>query len=318
MPISREYFKQQIASVTTPLPGSVPMPTEYKLSVKKKYEGYPIIDFFLEVVPRSTRDIWVTKIKNQTLLVNGKPAKENTLLKAGYVTQHTSSPKTEPAVATKIDLLFCDDDILIINKPAPLPMHPSGRFNRNSLTEILKLAFPNEDFKIIHRLDANTTGIVVLGRNKEIVHQIGEQFESKQTQKKYLALVEGIPAENYFNTNSKISTEKTAGGGRTSSLTGVDAFTEFKVLKRNTRTNQTLLEVTPHTGRTNQIRLHLAQLGHPIIGDKGYKNPDYFKNNPLTYPTDSLFLHAWKLSFKFRKQNFKINTDIPKKFQNNF
>lgn len=312
--ITQELFNKRILDATSPLPGSFPKPTHYRLPVKKKFEGYSVIDFFSEVVPRSTKDIWIDKIKNQTLLINGKPATETSILKAGYITEHYSAPKTEPEVSNKIELLYSDENIIIINKPAPLPMHPSGRFNRNSLTEILKIAFPEEDFKIIHRLDANTTGIVILARNKDIVQSISKQFEDKTTQKKYLALVEGITIKDNFDTHTKIGLEKTAGGGRASSENGIDAYTEFKVLERRLETNQTLLEVTPHTGRTNQIRLHLAQLGHSIVGDEGYKNPEYFKNNPLTYPNDSLFLHAWKLTLHYPNKDFLIETEVPKKF----
>ena len=314
--ISTSYFNQQIKAVTEPLPGSIAYPTQYKLPVKKKYEGLNIIDFFLELVPRSDKEIWLTKIKNQTLLINGKPATENTIIKGGDITQHTSEPKAEPWVNSKIELLFSDENIIIINKPAPLPMHPSGRFNKNSLTEILKLAFPEEDLKIIHRLDANTTGIVILARNKEIVKSIGEQFENKSTQKTYLALVEGIPTEDYFNTNTKIGIQKTAGGGRASNDDGIDAYTEFKVLERYPVKNMTLLEVTPHTGRTNQIRLHLASLNHPIVGDHGYKDINYFKKNPLTYASDCLYLHAWKLNLYHNNKPFLIEAPIPEKFLN--
>ena len=312
--ITQELFNHRIQKVTEPLPGSVPKPTHYRLPVKKKFEGYNVIDFFLEVVPRSTKDIWLEKINKQTLFINGKPAAENSVLKAGYITEHFSAPKTEPEVSNQIELLYADEHIIIINKPAPLPMHPSGRFNRNSLTEILKLAFPEEDFKIIHRLDANTTGIVILARNKEIVQSISKQFESKTTQKKYLALVEGIAKEDYFNTNTKIGVAKTAGGGRASSEDGIDAYTEFNVLERRLHNNETLLEVIPHTGRTNQIRLHLAKLGFPIVGDEGYKNSEYFKTNPLTYPTDCLFLHAWKLTFYYQNKDFVLETEVPEKF----
>ena len=314
--ISTSYFNQQIKAVTEPLPGSIAYATQYKLPVKKKYEGLNIIDFFLGLVPRSNREIWITKIKNQTLFINGKPATENTIVKGGDITQHTSEPKVEPWVNTKIELLFSDEDIIIINKPAPLPMHPSGRFNKNSLTEILKLAFPEEDLKIIHRLDANTTGIVILARNKKIVKSIGEQFESKSTQKTYLAMVEGIATEDYFNTNTKIGIQKTAGGGRESNDDGIDAYTEFKVLERFPSNNTTLLEVKPHTGRTNQIRLHLASLNHPIVGDHGYKDINYFKKNPLTYTSDCLFLHAWKLKFYHNNKSFAIEAPIPEKFLN--
>ncbi len=310
----KEFFSKAILKATTPLPGDTPARTHYKLSVKQKYEGYNVIDFFKEIVPRSNKELWLQKIKHQSLLINGKPATTNSILKAGYITEHFSEPKTEPKVANTIELLYSDSNIIIINKPAPLPMHPSGRFNKNSLTEILKIAFPEEDFKIIHRLDANTTGIVILARNKEIINGISSQFENKTTTKKYLALVEGITPLDTFNTRTKIGIEKTAGGGRKSSENGIDAYTEFRVLERRPTTNQTLLEVTPHTGRTNQIRLHLAELNHPIVGDIGYKDPNYFKTNPLTYTTDSLFLHAWKLSFIYNNKNFTIETPIPQKF----
>ncbi|WP_010137095.1 RluA family pseudouridine synthase [Ochrovirga pacifica] len=315
MNCNKESFQKQIQKTCTPLPGSIAYPTTYKLPVKKKYEGRTIIDFFLEVVPRSSKELWLSKIRNKTLLINGKPANENTIVKGGDITQHTSEPKIEPDVSIKIDLLYNDDKLLIVNKPAPLPMHPSGRFNKNSLTEILKLAFPEEDFKIIHRLDANTTGIVVFGKNKEIATAIGTQFEQKLTTKKYIALVEGIVEKEEFAMNSKIGTKKTIGGGRASDQNGQEAYTEFKVLERRQNTKQTLLEVTPHTGRTNQIRLHLAQLKHAIVGDWGYKDPNYFKNHPLTYPTDSLYLHAWQLEFKYQNQNLKIQTAIPTKFE---
>lgn len=312
--ISSEFFKDQIQKATTPLPGSIPYKTHYRLPVKKKYEGMNVVDFFLELIPRSDEKLWLDKIEQKTLLINGKPALENSLLKAGYITEHFSKPRAEPTVATNIELLYADENIFVINKPAPLPMHPSGRFNKNSLTEILKLAFPQEDLKIIHRLDANTTGIVILGRNKEIANTIGLQFEKKLTQKTYLALVEGIPKKDEFDTALKIGTEKTAGGGRASSIDGQEAYTEFKVLEKRVQTNQTLLEVTPHTGRTNQIRLHLAQLEHSIVGDIGYKDPNYFKNNPLTYHSDCLHLHAWKLSLRYLDKQQLFTTPIPEKF----
>jgi RluA family pseudouridine synthase len=312
--ISKTSFQKQIKAVTEPLPGSIAYPTTYKLSVKKKFEGFNIIDFFLTIVPRSNKEIWHTKIKNQSLLINGKPANLLSTLKGGDITQHNSEPRKEPWINDDIKLLYDDEEIMIINKPAPLPMHPSGRFNKNSLTKILTLAFPEEDFKIVHRLDANTTGVVVLAKNKEIAESIASQFKNKSTQKTYLAKIEGIPSEDYFSTNTKIGLEKSAGGGRESDCNGIEAFTEFKVLERNVKENNTLLEVKPHTGRTNQIRLHLANLNLPIIGDHGYKDRDYFKNNPLTYNDDCLCLHAWKLNFYYKGEHLTIEAPIPKKF----
>lgn len=313
--IDKLTFKNNIEQACTPLPGSIPAPTFYRLPVKQKYNGYNIIDFFLEVVPRSNREIWIDKITKESLFIDGKPAKLDSILTPGQITEHQSALKTEPNVASNIELIYSDEQIIVINKPGPLPMHPSGRFNRNSLTEILKIAFPYEDFKIVHRLDANTTGIVILARDKKHVQHLGSQFEQKTTVKKYLALVEGIPSQNEFTSNTKIGLDKTAGGGRASDKNnGISASTHFKVLKTYPQEHQTLLEVTPHTGRTNQIRLHLADLNLPIVGDIGYKDKEYFKSNPLTYSTDCLYLHAWKLQIKINNIQKEFTAPVPIKY----
>jgi 23S rRNA pseudouridine1911/1915/1917 synthase len=191
-------------------------------------------------------------------------------------------------------------------------MHPSGRFNENSLIEILRKAFPKEDFKLVHRLDANTTGLVLIAKNKASAAEITKQFESKKVKKEYLALVEGRVKEDKFSSSTSISVLKTSSGGRKTVEDGEEAYTEFEVLER--RANTTLLKVRPFSGRTNQIRIHLAELGHPIVGDVGYKDVSYFKNNPLTYPKDCLFLHAWNLTVNLNKLKFDFTAPIPAKF----
>jgi 23S rRNA pseudouridine1911/1915/1917 synthase len=314
MVITKEHFKLAIAKVCKPLPGSIPAPTPYKLAVKQKYNGYHILDFFAATVPMVPKEKWIEKIENYNLFIDNKPAKISSKVYGGNITTHFSEPKTEPSVNINIEFISCDENILVLNKPAPLPMHPSGRFNKNSLTEILKLAFPSENFKIIHRLDANTTGIIILGRTNEAVTAIGKQLQEKTAKKQYIALIEGIPTQKYFSSNTQISLEKTPAGGREISDSGIDAFTEFEVIKTYQKSNRTLLLITPHSGRTNQIRLHLADLNLPIVGDFGYKDPNYFKNNPLTYPDDCLYLHAKAISFKYNGKKVTFSADLPNKF----
>jgi 23S rRNA pseudouridine1911/1915/1917 synthase len=316
MAITKEHFKHAISKVCNPLPGSTPAPTPYKLAVKQKYNGFNILDFFAITVPMVPKEKWIEKIENNNLFIDNKPAKISSKVYGGNITTHFSEPKTEPSVNINIEFIFCDENILVLNKPAPLPMHPSGRFNKNSLTEILKLAFPSENFKIIHRLDANTTGIIILGRTNEAVTAIGKQLQEKTAKKQYIALIEGIPTQKYFSSNTQISLEKTPAGGREISTVGIDAYTEFEVIKTYHKSNRTLLSITPHSGRTNQIRLHLADLNLPILGDFGYKDPNYFKNNPLTYPDDCLYLHAKAISFKYNKKEVTFSADLPDKFLN--
>ncbi|PCI94905.1 MAG: hypothetical protein COB15_12690 [Flavobacteriales bacterium] len=312
--MDQSKFYKAIKNVTTPLPGCTPERLTYKLTVKKKYEGLSIVNFFMQAVPRSTPEIWLNKIKNDNLKINNKTITKDYLVKAGEVTSHQTEPKTEPSVSAAIQLIYEDESIIVINKPSPLPVHASGRFFRNTLISILALAFPNNTFKLLHRIDANTTGLVVLAKNKVAANFIQRQFENKTIKKVYIALAEGIIEENYLNLQQSIGTEVLVGGARKIDDTGKIAQTEIQVLER--RENETLLKVTPLTGRTNQIRLHLAELGHPIVGDIGHKDQSYFKNHPFTYDTDSLFLHAHQITIMHptSKEEMTFVAPIPEKF----
>ena len=307
-------FTELIRETTSPLPGSIPSIKTYKLSVKKKYDGTTILDFYSIAMPSISREVWKEKILSKNLSVDGKPVKTNRIVKAGEITQHTSKPLIEPDVNTSIELIEWNDDFIIINKPAPLPIHPSGRFEHNTLSEILKNAFPKEDFKLVHRIDANTTGIIVIARNKETANDLIAQFRDQTVQKEYLTLVEGVLSKKKFVINDGISKGLMTSGSRKVSENGKVAITEFKVLKIYPEEKQTLLSVIPRSGRTNQIRIHLANIGFPIVGDIGYKDKTYFKNNPLTYSDDCLFLHAWKLTFIHANEQRTFEANIPRKF----
>jgi len=307
-------FNDCIKKSTNPLPGSLPSVKTYNLSVKQRYNGLSILDFYCKAMPHISKEIWKEKIESGILTVEGKPVKTDRIVKTGEKTKHFTEPQTEPDINTNIELVEWNDDFIIINKPAPLPMHSGGRFDKNTLTEILKTAFPNENFKLVHRIDANTTGIVVIAKNSEAANEIIQQLKDQSVQKEYLALVEGIINKDSFVLEESISKTRTPGGGRKISDDGKEATTKISILKRCRDKDQTLLSVIPHSGRTNQIRIHLANMEHAIVGDKGYKDPAYFKNNPLTYDDDCLFLHAWKLSFSFKNKKRSFKAKIPTKF----
>ena len=309
-------FYSSIIEVTTPLPGSTPEATTYTLTVKKKYEGLNIVDFFCQKIVRSNKELWITKILTGNLTVNNKIISTDYVVHAGDKTQHTSDPKVEPNINSDIKLIYNDVDLLVLNKPSPLPVHASGRFLRNTLISILEIALPTENFKLVHRIDANTTGIIVLAKNKAAANHIQQQFENKTIKKQYVALVEGIVEADFLNMEASIGNDVLVGGARSIDSNGKSSKTEIEVTERRVESNTTLLKVIPFTGRTNQIRLHLANLRHPIVGDKGYKNPEYFQNNPFTYPNDSLFLHAHQIEILHPKTLKKMifKAEIPIKF----
>ena len=307
-------FNIQIKKVINPLPGSIPTVKIYKLSVKERFNGLTILDFYTKAMPHISRNIWQEKIESGKINLKNENVSIDKIVKAGEITQHISEPLIEPNINTNIELIEWNNDFIVLNKPAPLPLHPGGRFDKNSLTEILKIAFPDKSFKIVHRIDANTTGLVVIAKNSKTATDIINQFKNQSIQKEYLALVEGLIKKNAFILNNDISKELTASGGREISDQGKVASTEIKVLKKYPKTNQTLLSVIPHSGRTNQIRIHLANIGHAIVGDKGYKDSAYFKNNPLTYSDDCLYLHAWKLSFTYKNKRQSFVAKISNKF----
>ncbi len=308
-------FKESIKKATNPLKGCIPSIKTYKLSVKQRYNGLSILDFYCKAMPHISKEIWKEKIESGILTIEGKPVKIDRIVKTGEKTSHYTKPQTEPNINTNIELIEWNNDFIVINKPAPLPIHPGGRFEHNSLIEILKIAFREENFKLVHRIDANTTGLVVIARNSITANEIIEQFKKQSVKKEYLVLVEGVLSKKSFTLEEMISKKRTPAGGRKVSKDGKKASTHITILKRYPKKNQTLLSVVPHSGRTNQIRIHLANAGYPIVGDIGYKKSDYFKNNPLTYEEDCLFLHAWKLTFHINNENLLFMAPVPAKFK---
>ena len=215
----------------------------------------------------------------------------------------------EPSVSTDIKLIYSSKAFWVINKPSPLPVHSAGRFNKNTLLSFLMIAFPELNFHLIHRLDANTTGLILIALNKKTASDLINSFKEQTVKKEYIALVEGIPEKDSFTLSDTISKSKAISGSRKLS-DGFSAETHIEVISIDKKRNQSLLKVIPTTGRTNQIRLHLANNGFPIVGDHGYKDPSYFESHPLTYDEDCLFLHVYKLVIKRSKKQDKVKNFV--------
>lgn len=205
---------------------------------------------------------------------------------AGDEVQVLTERKEEPAVNFNYKILFEDEVLFVIEKPANLPVHPAGRYFFNTLLVHLKTQGHHTPLKtereyyLVHRIDKETSGVLVLSKDKEVCTHLAQQFAERKTEKRYLAIVRGKPQEDFSvdlamkrTTDSLIELKMMLAP---ESEGGQSAFTRFKRLK--TYTNRfgefSLVECFPKTGRQHQIRVHLEAAGHPIVGDKLYGIPE--------------------------------------------
>ncbi len=178
----------------------------------------------------------------------------------------------EPEVSRDVGILYEDAAIVAVDKPAGLPVHPTARFHRNTLTSILALRYPRAHIALCHRLDKDTSGVLLAARNADAERALKRAFAARGLQKTYLAIVRGIVAQDEMHIDAPLAL---AGGEvsvlmavRAESAGGQPATTRVRVRER--LEDCTLVEASPETGRQHQIRVHLAHAGHPILGDKLY------------------------------------------------
>jgi RluA family pseudouridine synthase len=219
-------------------------------------------------------------------------------VRAGERYRHIFPNVTEPAVNGAVKILHEDEALIVLNKPAPLPMHAGGRFCRNTLQHILNEVYHPQRPRPAHRLDANTTGLVLVTRTRHFAGHLQPQFARGQVQKTYLVRVQGAPPEDVFSCDAPITAEAGELGARAvAAVGGLPARTEFRVRQR-AADGTTLLEAIPLTGRTNQIRVHLWHLGFPICGDAVYLQEHALGDTQTLAVGDApLCLHAWRVKF---------------------
>lgn len=289
----------KIRQLTSPLPGSAPYDNYRPLNVPKQCDGMTLLETLVTILPVVPREEWVARFENRLLLDKDmKAAEANQIVRAGERFVQLVPANVEPDVNADIRVLHEDQAILVVEKPAPLPMHPGGRYNRNTLQYILDEVYHPQKLRACHRLDANTSGLVVVARSRHFAGQVQPQFSRGEVEKLYLTRVQGHPTEDSFVCEAPISREAGALGGREVDEEGGDeARTEFRVLSRDAD-GSALLEARPITGRTNQIRIHLWQLGFPILGDPTYlPGGAVGDTQTLAVGAAPMCLHAARVSF---------------------
>jgi len=290
---------EAIRRAVTPLPGSVPRNNYKPVNVPADCDGKTLVEALCRVAKNVPGEKWESECALGLVVdMEGKPASPRKIVRAGERYRHIFPNVTEPDVNGTVEILHEDEALIVANKPAPLPMHAGGRFYRNTLQHILNEAYHPQKPHPAHRLDANTTGVVLVTRTRHFAGKLQPQFVNGQIEKTYLVRVQGQPPADNFSCDAPISAEAAALGSRTvDEISGQSARTEFRVLRRNAD-GTTLLEARPLTGRTNQIRVHLWHLGFPVHGDPVYLAGKQTGNKQtLAVGEPPLCLHAWRIKF---------------------
>ena len=283
-------------------------PTEqiYRSHVPLQYDSFPIEKYFAARFSYQDEEEWSRQIRAGKIIVNGKVALIGQKLRASDLTITNGGFRIEPAADRTLNVIYEDKDIRAFNKSAPIPVHPCGRYFKNSMTEVLKGVYPDEVPRPIQRLDVMTTGVIVFARTQKAAAFLMQEFKQNRVEKEYFALVEGVPRSKKFTIDKpigKLAASKRVVGkdipGSQPARTDIEWLTSIN--------NISLLRVTPRSGRTNQIRVHLASEGLPIYNDSVYGHGKV---------SDQEFnLHHRRMQFQCFETKFKLSAVYPPHFQ---
>ena len=289
------------------------------LRVPPECDGWRLDHFLKQRIRRLSRTKIRTIIETQVRLASGRAPRPAMAVRSGDTIHIDRPAPIEPEVPRDFGILSQDEHFIAIDKPAGLPMHTTAKFWKNTLVAVLRERYPEERLQICHRIDRETSGVLLVARTAPAASFLKRSFASRAVKKMYLALVHGVPEPDAGVIDAPLRLLDT----RTRVKMGVEpdglpAVTRYCVRQRFA--SHALVEAVPETGRQHQIRVHLAHLGHPIVGDKLYRGGEQafmdYCDGGLTPELLALFdglprhaLHAARLTFPHPATRAPITVD---------
>lgn len=289
----------------------------------ERIDKFLMQEFFLNM--EISRGEIIRNIKNGNILVNNKVVKPSYILKEkDYIDLEIKTKKIEikPNQEINFKIIFENKNFIVIDKPAGLQVHSSEKNEQDTLVNGLICQFPEIEKVgdspeirpgIVHRLDRDTSGVMIVARNQETFLELKEKFKKREIQKIYLAIVYGKLKNRTGLIDASIaraSNYKKQTIAKTKTKTKIrSAVTEYEVLQE--LLGYSLVKAVPKTGRTHQIRVHFSFLGHPIVGDEKY----YIKGIKLNNDVSRHLLHAKKISFELKGDKFEFESELPRDFE---
>ena len=291
-----------------------------KYIIKSNEIGKRIDAYISSVEEEISRTAVQRLIEEEIITVNGKKTKasykvqENDIIEIGEDKPKEIELKAEDI---PIEIIYEDEDIIVVNKPKGLVVHPAIGNPDGTLVNAI-MAICKDSLSgiggeirpgIVHRLDKDTSGILIIAKNDAAHINVSEQIKNHEVKKTYIALVRGIVKENEATINMPIGRSTKDRKKMAVNKNGKNAITHFRVLNRYEK--YTLLEIKIETGRTHQIRVHLSHIGYPVVGDYTYSNG---KND---FNVEGQMLHSKKIKFKHPKSDkeMELVANLPEYFQ---
>jgi 23S rRNA pseudouridine1911/1915/1917 synthase len=282
----------------------------YTTIISSKYQGRTLLSHLASLYTHSTLQAWQQKLNNREVTVNGVTGTGRESLILGQTLVWNRPPWIEADTPQHFEVLFNDDQLLAVNKPGGLPTLPGGGFLENTLLRQVQKQTPNAN--PVHRLGRATSGIVLFAKTPQVAAKLSANWNTSGIQKTYRALAQGVAKQDSCEILTPIGLvpHPLIGSVWAASPCGKPSKSLAKVISRTTAT--TTFEVCLYSGRPHQIRIHLASIGHPLVGDPLYG----LTGQPLEMlpglPGDGgYFLHAHFLKFQHPITEQQINLEAP-------